>query len=75
MEKISELDFVAPKAKPLSILRIKHEFKSFCEKPSDRYGPINTDYICDKENSTMNGFELFSLFTADIIKENVLFSR
>ena len=75
MDKISEKEVAASKVNRLSVLRITDEFKSFTEKPSDKYDPINTDATGNKKNSPINGFELFSLFTADIIKQNVLFSR
>ena len=53
---------------------IQEGFVPFTEKPSDKYKGMDTA-AAQQNNSRINAFELFSHFTAEIIKKKVLFTR
>jgi hypothetical protein len=57
----------------LSLLRVQDKVLPFTEKPSGIHNLPEEEVNAD--NSRVNPFELFSLFTADIIKENVIYTR
>ena len=75
MKKINPSNYITAKFRRLSLLRIQDGFVSFTEDHSDKYDQLKGEVTSDKSNSRINAFELFSLFTADIIKEKVLFIR
>ena len=75
MDKINPTNFVLSKLQLSSALKIQEGFLAFEEKPSDKYKLPNEEAVPEQSNSRINAFELFSLFTADIIKKNVLFIR
>ena len=81
MQKINPANFISTKIKKISSLRIQDGFLAFDEQPSDKYDQkevdiINATQITVTENSPrINATDLFSLFTANIIKEKVLFCR
>lgn len=47
----------------------------FQEKPSEDSTPAKEEQIADDAKKPLAAAELFSLFTADIIKEEVIFTR
>jgi hypothetical protein len=75
MDKINPTNFVLSKLQIGSALKIQEGFLAFAEKPSDKYKLLKEEAVPEQSNSRINAFELFSLFTADIIKKNVLFIR
>ena len=75
MDKINPTNFVLSKLQIGSALKIQEGFLAFAEKPSDKFKLLKEEAVPEQSNSRINAFELFSLFTADIIKKNVLFTR
>ena len=79
MIKFNSFNIVEISKKNFSWLRIQDGILPFCEKPSDKLGNKGN---CDKDNKDSKPFEkritaveLFSHFTADIIKKEVIFTR
>ncbi len=60
--------------KSLSIMRLQAGITPFIEKPSDKHENALPD-VLDKVSVRINAVELFSLFTADVIKKEVFFTR
>lgn len=58
-----------------STLRQQDGFLVFNEKPSDKYNQLAENGGTDNKEARINALELFSLFTANIIKEEKLFVR
>ena len=75
MDKINPTNFVLSKLQISSALKMQEGFLAFAEKPSDKYKLLKEEAVPEPSNIRINAFELFSLFTADIIKKNVLFIR
>jgi hypothetical protein len=81
MQKVNSMDFNSEKIKQFSISRIQDGFISFLEQPSDKYDEPKKEVTtcttvtpCTTDNR-INAFELFSLFTAEIIKEKLPFIK
>ena len=73
MDKVDSL--AGTEAKPaLDMLREQDSCISFTEHPSDKYDHVRSKLI-DKNTGRIKSHELFLLFTADIIKQKVLFTR
>lgn len=70
MAKPNSRSIVTISTTNFSFLRIQDGILPFFEKPSDEFD--KGAEICEER---MNAINLFSLFTADIIKEKVLFTR
>lgn len=68
-------EFISKKLPELSVLRQQDGFLAFNEKPSDKYYELKENISADKSQMRINALELFSLFTANIIKEEKLFVR
>ena len=75
MQKINSSHFITKKLKQLPLLRIQDGFFAFTEMPSDKYDQLKDEVSRDITNNRINALELFSIFTADIIKEKVVFIR
>jgi len=72
MDKITGTNFTIDSGKLKSAIKMQEGFLPFTEGPSDKYNFI-ADVI--SETTRMSAFDLFSLFTADIIKKKVIFVR
>lgn len=73
MIKSKNSHFIITKNEQVTITRIQDGMTIFKENPSDEYKfGEKKDVI---SNSRISAYELFSLFTADIIKEEVIFTR
>ncbi|MEO6218826.1 MAG: hypothetical protein ABIO81_00255 [Ginsengibacter sp.] len=75
MQEFNPSEFNATKKSLLCFPRIQDGFLPFIETPSDEYEQSKDADKSDKDHCRINAFELFSIFTADIIKEEVLFIR
>lgn len=75
MEKPDHSNFILADLTPLFITRPQNGFMPFIEKPSDKYDVVKGGCVPEKINSRINAVELFSLFTADIIKKEVVFFK
>jgi len=74
------MDTISPKKVVTQLRRaplrsIQEGFVPFTEKPSDKYKGMADTAAAQQNNSRINAFELFSHFTAEIIKKKVLFTR
>ena len=74
MQKISPPNYIARKIRRLSLIRVQDGFIPFTEKPSDKFEHFPEEVKADA-GGRISALELFSLFTADIIKEKTLFVR
>jgi len=74
MQKISSSNYIARKIRRLSLIRVQDGFIPFTEKPSDKFEQVPEEVKADA-GGRISALELFSLFTADIIKEKTLFVR
>ena len=76
-----QINHLNSKRANLSDRRIQDEILPFAEMPSDKHNVLAADVnyeeesAYEKDNKRRNPFELFSLFTADIIKENVVYTK
>lgn len=70
MAKLNARSIVKISTTNFSFLRIQDGILPFFEKPSDEFE--KSTEICEER---MNAINLFSLFTANIIKEKVIFTR
>lgn len=69
-----KLQRIMSKKIQVSITRVEETFIIFPEKPSDRYGFVDTENKL-VESARIDPCELFSRFTADIIKKEIIFTR
>ena len=75
MKKNKHSHFIITKARKMTITRIQEGITVFTERPSDEH-ELQTDEKKDSvSNPRINAVDLFSLFTADIIKKEVIFTR
>ena len=58
------------KRNQIIIARFQDGFTPFIERPSDEYDIVGVD-----KGKRINAFDLFSIFTADIIREEIVFTR
>jgi hypothetical protein len=75
MHKIDFPTFTARKLATLDILREQDSCISFKENPSDKYDQARGNKSIDMNAGRIRSQDLFLLFTADIIKQKVLFTR
>ena len=74
MENLNPRNIVSISTSSFSFLRIQDGILPFFEKPSDEHITVeNNEMVTLKER--INGIDLFSHFTANIIKEKVIFTR
>ena len=75
MEKIDSSALTSAKLATLNLLREQDDCISFKENPSDKYDQANGNTSISMKPGSMGSQDLFLLFTADIIKKKVLFTR
>ena len=75
MREINQLNFIISKSGQISLLKVQDGILPFAEKPSDKHEMAPEEFASDKANRRLKPFELFSLFTADIIKKKVIYIR
>lgn len=74
MEKLNPINIVSISSNSLSFLRVQDGILPFFEKPSDELNTVeNIEIVTFEERITAS--DLFSHFTANIIKEKVIFTR
>jgi hypothetical protein len=73
MREINQANLIVSKSERLFLLRVQDEILPFTEKPSDTHTLPEEEVNAD--NTRVKPFELFSLFTADIIKKKVVYTR
>lgn len=74
MEKLNPKSIVMTSTTSFSFLRIQDGICPFFEKPSDEHNTLE-DYDMKRCEERINAIDLFSYFTADVIKEKVIFTR
>jgi len=74
MQKITPSNYISRKIRRISLIRVQDGFIPFTEKPSDKFDQPSEEVKGDA-GGRISALELFSLFTADIIKEKTLFVR
>ena len=72
MHKIDTINIITS-IEQVTLSRLQDGLLPFVEKPSDQYD--EKDVSCNSINNRIKAQDLFSLFTADIINEQVLFIR
>ncbi len=75
MKNFNPLNIVEISRKNFSWLRIQDGILPFCEKPSDKLGNNGNSNESKVFEARITAIELFSHFTADIIKKEVIFTR
>ena len=75
MEEINQLNFIISGSERMSLLKEQNGILPFNERPSDKHGIVPNEFLSDKICRRLKPFELFSLFTADIIKKNAVYTR
>ncbi|MEP6948690.1 MAG: hypothetical protein ABI863_05425 [Ginsengibacter sp.] len=75
MGENNQQNFIVSTSERLSILKIQGSVLPFTEKPSDKHNAYPAECVSDKIDSRINPLELFSLFTADVIKKKVVYIR
>lgn len=73
MEKLNPKSIVMISKTSFSSLRIQDGICPFFEKPSDEHNTL--DYDLESCEERITAIDLFSHFTADVIKEKVIFTR
>lgn len=72
MDKIIRTDVTIASGKLKPVIKRQEGFFPFTERPSDKYQLSEED---SSQSRRINAFDLFSFFTADIIKKRVVFVR
>ncbi|MDQ6901444.1 MAG: hypothetical protein M3139_00365 [Bacteroidota bacterium] len=63
------------KIKRISVIGMNDGMTYFAEKPSDEFTGANKEINLKTPNENLDAYRLFSIFTAEIIVQNVTFSR
>lgn len=74
MAKLNPISIVSISTNSFSFLRVQDGILPFFEKPSDEHSTIENSEIVNFE-ARITAIDLFSHFTANIIKEKVIFTR
>ena len=69
------IQILTPNQRSCLLLEVQDEIVPFTEKPSDKHTLRTGEWDVLKTSRRRNPFELFSLFTADIIKKKVVYTK